>query len=106
RLCGLLMGEHAVDTQAVVALTEGLRDHHLDIGWGVETILRSQVFFASANIRTRVLGSAEFVIGACRTLLALAPPPSTLALAGWIRQLGQDLFNPHNVGGWPEGRPW
>jgi uncharacterized protein (DUF1800 family) len=106
RLCGLFMGEHAIDAPAVAALAVGLRDHHLDIGWGVETILRSQAFFASANIRTRVLGPAEFVIGACRTLLPLAPPPSTLALAGWIRQLGQDLFNPPNVGGWPEGREW
>jgi uncharacterized protein (DUF1800 family) len=106
RLCGLFMGEQAVDAPAVAALAVGLRDHHLDIGWGVETILRSQAFFASANIRTRVLGPAEFVIGACRTLLPLAPPPSTLALAGWIRHLGQDLFNPPNVGGWPEGRQW
>ena len=106
RLCGLFMGEQAVDAPAVAALAVGLRDHHLDIGWGVETILRSQGFFASANIRTRVLGPAEFVIGACRTLLPLAPPPSTLSLAGWIRQLGQDLFNPPNVGGWPEGREW
>jgi len=106
RLCGLFMGEHAVDAPAVAALAVGLRDHHLDSGWGVETILRSQAFFASANIRTRVLGPAEFVIGACRTLLPLAPPPSTLALAGWIHQLGQDLFNPPNVGGWPEGRAW
>jgi uncharacterized protein (DUF1800 family) len=106
RLCGLFMGERAADAPAVAALAVGLRDHHLDIGWGVETILRSQAFFASANIRTRVLGPAEFVIGACRALLPLAPPPSTLSLAGWIRQLGQDLFNPPNVGGWPEGRAW
>ena len=100
------MGEHAVDAPTVAALAVGLRDHQLDIGWGVETILRSQAFFASANIRTRVLGPAEFVIGACRTLLPLSPPPSTLSLAGWIRQIGQDLFNPPNVGGWPEGREW
>jgi uncharacterized protein (DUF1800 family) len=106
RLCGLFMSEQAVDAPAVAALAVGLRDHHLDIGWGVETILRSQGFFASANIRTRVLGPAEFVIGACRTLLPLAPPPSTLSVAGWICQLGQDLFNPPNVGGWPEGREW
>jgi uncharacterized protein (DUF1800 family) len=106
RLCGLFMGEHAIDAPAVAALAVGLRDRHLDIGWGVETILRSQAFFASANIRTRVLGPVEFVIGACRTLLPLAPPPSTLSLAGWIRQLGQDLLNPPNVGGWPEGREW
>ncbi len=75
RLCGLFMGEQAVDAPAVAALAVGLRDHHLDIGWGVETILRSRAFFASANIRTRVLGPAEFVIGACRTLLPLASAP-------------------------------
>jgi uncharacterized protein (DUF1800 family) len=106
RLCGLLMGEGAVDDPAVAALAVGLHDRHLDIGWGVETILRSRAFFAPANIRTRVLGPAEFVIGACRTLLPPAPPPSTLPLAGWISHLGQDLFNPPNVGGWPEGRSW
>jgi uncharacterized protein (DUF1800 family) len=106
RLCGLFMGEQAVDAAAVDALAVGLRTHRLDIGWGVETILRSQAFFASANIRTRVLGPAEFVIGACRTLLPLDPALSTLALTGWIRQLGQDLFSPPNVGGWPEGRAW
>jgi len=101
RLCGLFMGEQTVDAPAVAALAVGMRDHHLDIGWGVETILRSRAFFASANIRTRVLGPAEFVIGACRTLLPLAPPPSTLALAGWIRHLGQDLFNPPTSAGGP-----
>jgi uncharacterized protein (DUF1800 family) len=106
RLCGLFMGEHGEGAAAIAALAVGLRDHHLDIGWGVETILRSRAFFAAANIRTRVLGPAEFVIGACRTLLPLDPPPSTLSLAGWIRKLGQDLFNPPNVGGWLEGREW
>jgi uncharacterized protein (DUF1800 family) len=106
RLCSLLMGEHAVDPPAVNSLAAGLAANHLDIGWGIQTILRSQAFFAAANIRTRVLGPAEFVIGACRTLVPLDPPPSTLSLAGWISRLGQDLFKPPNVGGWPEGRAW
>ena len=34
------------------------------------------------------------------------PPPSTLVLADWSARLGQDLFNPPNVGGWPGGRSW
>ncbi len=106
RLCSLFMGEHAAQAPAVAALADGLGAHHLDIGWGIQTILRSEAFFAAANIRTRVLGPAEFVIGACRALLPLTPPPSTLFLAGWISQLGQDLFRPANVGGWPEGRAW
>jgi Protein of unknown function (DUF1800) len=36
----------------------------------------------------------------------LDPPPSTLVLADWAGRLGQDLFNPPNVGGWPGGRSW
>ncbi len=36
----------------------------------------------------------------------LEVPPSTLVLADWAARLGQDLFNPPNVGGWPGGRSW
>jgi uncharacterized protein (DUF1800 family) len=106
RLCGLFMGEGAVDTPAVAALAEGLRAHGLDLGWGVATMLRSRAFFAAANLGTRVLGPVEFVVGAARALECLAPPPSTLLLAGWAARIGQDLFYPPNVGGWPGGRSW
>jgi uncharacterized protein (DUF1800 family) len=34
------------------------------------------------------------------------PAPSTLALADWAARMGQDLFDPPNVGGWPGGRAW
>src|SRR5262249_53449454 len=30
----------------------------------------------------------------------------TLLLADWSARLGQDLFYPPNVGGWPGGRAW
>src|SRR5262249_53272147 len=58
------------------------------------------------NIRARVLGPVDFVVGAARGLELLDPPPSTLVLADWCARLGQDLFNPPNVGGWPGGRSW
>ncbi len=100
------MGEGAVNKDQVAALGDGLRANHLDIGWGVETVLRSRAFFAASNIRTRVLGPVEFIVGAVRGLELLDPPPSTLVLADWSARLGQDLFNPPNVGGWPGGRSW
>jgi hypothetical protein len=34
------------------------------------------------------------------------PPSSTLVLAEWCGGLGQDLFYPPNVGGWPGGPSW
>jgi uncharacterized protein (DUF1800 family) len=106
RLCELLMGESAVDAAALKALATGLREHQLDIGWGVATVLRSQAFFAERNLGNRVLGPVEYVVGAARALEMFEAPPSTLLLADWAARLGQDLFYPPNVGGWNGGRGW
>jgi uncharacterized protein (DUF1800 family) len=106
RLCDTFLGEKVADDDAVRRLADGLRERDLDVGWGVETVLRSRLFFADANLGTRVLSPAEFVVGAARALELLDPPPSTLVLAEWCGRLGQDLFYPPNVGGWPGGRSW
>jgi uncharacterized protein (DUF1800 family) len=79
---------------------------NLDIGWAVETLLRSQTFFAEQNLGHRVLSPVECVVGAARVLELFEPPSSTLVLAEWCGRLGQDLFYPPNVGGWPGGRTW
>jgi uncharacterized protein (DUF1800 family) len=106
RLCEEFMGEGSAPPASVKALAAGLREHQLDIGWGVETILRSQLFFAAANLGRRIMSPIEFIIGAARALEMFAPAPSTLVLADWSARLGQDLFQPPNVGGWPGGRNW
>jgi uncharacterized protein (DUF1800 family) len=106
RLCELFMGEGAVDAGGVNALAAGLRAHDLDIAWAVTTVLGSRGFFAETNLRTRVLGPVEYIVGAARALELFEPPPSTLMLADWAARLGQDLFYPPNVGGWPGGRSW
>jgi uncharacterized protein (DUF1800 family) len=106
RLCGLLMGERAVDDRAIDGLADELRANQLDIGRGVETVLRSRAFFAQGNIGSRVVGPVEFIIGACRALVPAGSTPSTLILADWMARLGQELFEPPNVGGWPGGRAW
>src|SRR5262249_55257493 len=106
RLCEQFMGEGTVGTAGVNALSAGLRKHELDIGWGVETILRSRAFFAEANLGRRILGPVEFIVGSARALEMFDPAPSTLAIADWCARLGQDLFQPPNVGGWPGGRHW
>lgn len=106
RVCGMLMGEGTVDQKAVDALADGLRANELDVGWAVGTVLRSREFFALANLGTRVLDPAPVVVGPVWALEMLAEPPSTLLLADWMARLGQDLFYPPNVGGWPGGRAW
>jgi uncharacterized protein (DUF1800 family) len=106
RLCEWLMGEKAVDAARIDTLAAGLRQHDLDIGWAVATVLRSRSFFAEANLGNRVLGPVEFVVGTARALECFDPPPSSLVLGEWAARLGQDLFYPPNVGGWAGGRSW
>jgi hypothetical protein len=106
RICHSFMGEGGVDEQALSELADGLRAHQLNMGWAVETVLHSKRFFSEANLRTRVIGPVEYVVGAIRALELYDPPPSTLTLAEWTARIGQDLFYPPNVGGWNENRAW
>jgi hypothetical protein len=88
------------------ALANELRERRLDIGWAVETVLRSRLFFAEDTLRMCVAGPVEWAMGVVRALELTDPPPSTLLLAEWTTRMGQDLFYPPNVGGWSEGRAW
>jgi uncharacterized protein (DUF1800 family) len=106
RICSLFLGEKTRKRADIEGLAKRLREHDLDIAWAVETVLRSQLFFADENIGNRVLGPVEYVVGAARALELFDPPSSTLVLAEWCGRLGQDLFYPPNVGGWPGGRAW
>lgn len=106
RLCQAFLGEGVADATATRALAEQLRRDELHIGRAVETILRSERFFSAPNLHSRVVDPVGYVVGAVRSLERLDPPPSTLLLAEWTRRLGQVLFFPPNVGGWPGGRSW
>jgi uncharacterized protein (DUF1800 family) len=106
RLCHEFLGEGAVDDRALGALAEGLRAHGLDIGWGVATVLRSRLFLDAADLGRRIASPIDYILGAVRALEMLDPAPSVPVLADWCGRLGQDLFYPPNVGGWPGGRNW
>jgi uncharacterized protein (DUF1800 family) len=99
-------GEGVVDDLALDALARELIKHNLDIRWLVETILRSELFFSQSNIHSRVCDPVSFVMGPLRALECWRNSPSTLVLAEWVTRMGQDLFYPPNVGGWPGGRAW
>jgi uncharacterized protein (DUF1800 family) len=106
RICTMFFGEGVVSDAALDAMGVELHDRKLDIGWAVETVLRSQLFYSQQNLRTRIVGPVEFIVGCLHTLELCQPPPSSVLLAEWTSRMGQDLFYPPNVGGWPEGRSW
>ena len=106
RLCQAFLGESVADEAAVSELAERLRADGLHVGRAVEMILRSELFFSKRNLYAQVSEPVPFVIGTVRSLERFDPPPSTLLLAEWTGRLGQELFFPPNVGGWPGGRSW
>ena len=106
RICKTFMGEDVVDETALKDLADGLVNNDLNIGWAIETVLRSELFFIDANIGSKVLGPVEYIVGAIRCLELDQSPPSSMILTQWAERIGQNLFYPPNVGGWNEGRSW
>ncbi len=106
RITELFMGERVISELAIDELAAGLRATGLSIAWAVETVLRSELFFDDANIGNRPLAPTEFIVGVVRALEQFSPPPSTILLAEWAVVMGQDLFHPPSVFGWPGGRAW
>jgi uncharacterized protein (DUF1800 family) len=104
-LCDQFFGERGISEGAVSTLGDELHGRQLDVGWAVETVLRSKLFFAERNIHTRVLSPVEFVTGTARALELFDPTADLAVLADWCGRLGQNLFEPPD-GGWPGGRAW
>ena len=106
RVCDLLMGEKVVGEDQLQNLADNFSKRNMDLDWLLKTIISSNLFFNESNIGTRILGATEFIVGTIRALNAMTPPPSTMVVADWTKQLGQTLFYPPNVFGFAEGREW
>jgi len=84
-------------------LASQFRASDYDFGALVETMLRSNLFFAPAVYRTRIKSPVEFALGIAR---ALEGRIGTTALALKLEELGQNLFYPPSVKGWDGGAAW
>jgi uncharacterized protein (DUF1800 family) len=89
--------------ELLAPLVRQYRASHFDTGKLVETILRSEHFFAPETYRAKVKSPAEFVAGIVRGLEGHA---GSLPLAQAMEGLGQILFAPPSVKGWDGGPAW
>ncbi|HEX6511145.1 MAG TPA: DUF1800 domain-containing protein [Chloroflexota bacterium] len=69
----------------------------------VQAILLSDAFYSDRAFTGHVKSPVEYVVG---TVKQLGGQVRERSLAQALRQLGQDLFNPPNVAGWPGGPSW
>ncbi len=74
-----------------------------DFGPLIQTVLRSNLFFAPDVYRTRVKAPVDFALGIVH---ALEGRLGTTALAAALDELGQGVFNPPSVKGWDGGPAW
>jgi uncharacterized protein (DUF1800 family) len=80
-----------------------LRRHDFELEPVVETILSSNVFYSPRAYRALVKSPVEFVIGTYKALGLSTVDESALAA---LVQMGQHLFYPPSVAGWPGGENW
>jgi uncharacterized protein (DUF1800 family) len=104
KLYRYLIAEAPEPTDALLEpLAERLRHSEYDIGDLVATMLRSRHFFSEYAYRQRVKSPVEYALGVVRTMHPTIAPRD---LVGPLESMGQSLFAPPNVKGWPGGKAW
>lgn len=94
------------DEQAVRALAQVFRASGYQVGPILETIFRSELFYAEPRLGSRIKSPAELVVGTVRRLRLTPDEGHARLLTLAMSSLGQSLFDPPNVAGWPGGREW
>jgi uncharacterized protein (DUF1800 family) len=92
------------DPAEVARIARRFRDSGYEIKVALGALLTSDAFYLPANRGVLVKSPVELVVGTVRQL-ELAPEsalPFAVAAAG----MGQNLFSPPNVKGWPGGPAW
>ena len=92
------------DTAELRRVADRFRSSGLDIRQALRALLLTRAFWASENRGALVKSPVDLVVGSLRTLDVSVP--DALPLAFTVRNLGQDLFAPPNVRGWPGGDAW
>ncbi|PWS31062.1 DUF1800 domain-containing protein [Pedobacter paludis] len=75
-----------------------------DISELIRKMFTSDWFYAPENVGTKIKSPAEFLVGLSREFYVTYNKPQVLIQLQ--SSLGQYLFNPPNVAGWPGGQSW
>lgn len=93
-----------IDEQRVLQLADVFHQSNYDIGNLLQTIFSSEWFYDEKNMGTRIKSPVELLVGIRRMLPMELERPDVQLL--FQRTLGQVLFYPPNVAGWPGGKNW
>ncbi|MFD2719520.1 DUF1800 family protein [Hymenobacter monticola] len=85
-------------------LAVAFRKSGYDLADLMERLFSADWFYEPANVGTHIKSPVELLAGIRRTLNVKVD--NSQPLLGYQRALGQNLFQPPNVAGWPGGRNW
>ncbi|HEV3118113.1 MAG TPA: DUF1800 domain-containing protein [Gemmataceae bacterium] len=103
RLYHLLISESENPPDALLEpLAQSFRQSDYDISLLLKSMLSSRLFFSAHAYRKRIKSPVEFMLGILQGWSGV--PPS--ALVSKLEAMGQSLFAPPNVKGWPGGKAW
>lgn len=88
----------------VQLLAKAFYQSNYDIAFLMRTIFSSDWFYATENQGRKIKAPVELVVGMIKQLGLQFE--QDIALLFLQRALGQQLFNPPNVAGWPGGKNW
>jgi uncharacterized protein (DUF1800 family) len=92
------------DESEVKRLALVLQNSGYDLAKLMAAMLSSDAFFAADNRGVLIKSPVEFVVGTVKTFNV--KPPNVRPFVLQIALLGQNLFLPPNVKGWPGGEVW
>ena len=92
------------DAAAVKLLAATWRAANYEIKPLLRAMFLTDAFWAPVNRGVLVKSPVDLVVGSLRQFRFAVEDPAPFAVI--LRQLGQDLFNPPNVKGWPVGDAW
>ncbi len=90
-------------------LATAFRQSDYDIAALMRTMLSSRHFFSPYAYRQRIKSPVEFVVSTVRLLFRKEAEKSVVepsSLIADLEAMGQELFAPPNVKGWPGGKTW
>jgi len=97
-----------VNDQPDEAHVKELGDHfyaaNYDISALIKKMFTSEWFYSAENVGTKIKSPIEFLVGLSREFYVTYNKPQILIQLQ--SSLGQYLFNPPNVAGWPGGQNW
>jgi uncharacterized protein (DUF1800 family) len=94
-----VLDENEIKRMAAIYLESGYNTGKL-----MRTMLASDAFYAPENRAALIKSPVEFVVGTLKTFEIDPPNMRPFVLSSAL--LGQNLFSPPNVKGWPGGEAW